>query len=322
VFMSLESKQAARARGPHLPVRAGVARRRVLARSCLLASALVPAFACARPDASRAPIVAVDDFGDTLRLAAPAARVVSLNPVTTEFLFAIGAGDRLVGRTTWDLYPEAARAVPDLGNGMQPNVEAVLGQRPDLVVLYASASNRAAVEQLRRAGVMTLTLRTDRVADLPRMAPILGEAVGRREAGIAAADSVLQGLTALRETVAPVPRPRVFWHIWDAPVLTIGSGSYLSELLVAAGGENVFADIAAPSPQVAIEEVARRNPDVVLAGPRGAETLRTHAAWRAIPAVRAGRILVVDTTLVGRPGVRMHEAARHLRALLATLPPR
>src|SRR5450756_889800 len=79
----------------------------------------------------------VDDFGDTLRLSQPATRIVSLIPVTTEALFALGAGRRLVGRTHWDSSPAEALAVPDLGNGMQPNVEAVLAARPDLVVLYA-----------------------------------------------------------------------------------------------------------------------------------------------------------------------------------------
>lgn len=272
--------------------------------------------ACGAADAARGAILTVDDFGDTVRLAAPARRVVSLNPVTTEFLFAIGAGEQLVGRTHWDLYPAEASAVPDVGNGMQPNVEAVLGQRPDLVILYESGSNRGAVAQLRAAGVMTLTLRTDRVSDLARVAPIIGAAVGRREAGIAAADSVARALDAVRARPAPMPRPRVFWHIWDAPVLTIGRGSYLSELLTIAGADNLFDDLETPSPQVSLEEIARRDPDFILAGPTGAATIRSHQGWATIRAVREGRVLVVDTTLVGRPGVRMGEAARHLRALI------
>lgn len=296
---------------------ASAATRHLLVLVSALAAALAAALtACARPEPSRGRVLTVDDFGDTVRLDAPATRVVSLNPVTTEFLFAIGAGATLVGRTHWDLYPAEARAVPDVGNGMQPNVEAVLGQTPDLVILYESGSNRAAVAQLRAAGVMTLTLRTDRVADLARVAPVIGEAVGRREAGVAAADSVTRALEAVRSRPAPARRPRVFWHIWDAPVLTIGRGSYLSELLHVAGAENVFGDLEPPSPQVSIEEVARRDPEFILAGPVGAATIRAHKGWAAVRAVREGRVLVVDTTLVGRPGVRMGEAARHLRALI------
>lgn len=292
-------------------VRSMPARRAVLAAALLLTGA-----ACAAPARDVARGHDVDDFGDTLRLAAPATRIVSLNPVTTEFLFAIGAGARLVGRTHWDLYPEAARAVYDVGDGMSPNVEALIGRAPDLVILYASESNRAAVQRLRAAGVATLALRTDRVADLARIAPLVGRAVGDSARAVQVADTVRAALDAVRALPRPVTPRRVFWKIWDAPLLTIGGGSYLSELLEIAGAENVFGDVAAPSPQVALEEVARRDPWAVLAGPVGAGRIAAYPGWQAVRAVREGRVLVVDTTLVGRPGVRMGEAARHLRALI------
>jgi iron complex transport system substrate-binding protein len=259
--------------------------------------------------------VVVDDFGDSLRLTSPARRIVSLNPVLTEFLLAIGARDRLVGRTHWDLGPAAD--IPDVGDGMQPNVEAILAQRPDLVLLYQSESNRPAARRLREAGVITLTLRTDRVADLSRIASIVGAAVGLDSAARTAADSVAATIAAVASAPAPAPRPTLFWHIWDAPVITIGAGSFLDELVEAAGGRSIFHDLPAASPQVALEEIVRRDPTYVLAGPTGAERIRTSPAWQAVRAVREGRILVVDTSLVGKPGVRMGEAAFHLRALLS-----
>jgi ABC-type Fe3+-hydroxamate transport system substrate-binding protein len=109
---------------------------------------------------------------------------------------------------------------------------------------------------------------------------------------------------------------RAFWHIWDVPLMTIGGGSYLSELLSIAGATNVFDDVAMPSPQVAIEEVARRNPDVILAGPNAARKILANPQWQSVSAVRRGRVVVIDTTIVGRPGVRMGEAARFLRRVL------
>lgn len=270
--------------------------------------------ACA--PAKDAPVtVLVDDFGDTVRTDLVAQRIVSLNPVTTEFLLALGERNRLVGRTHWDLFSEAARAIPDVGDGMSPNVEAVLGQRPDLVILYATESNRAAAQQLRRAGVATLSYRTDRVADLPRVAPVLARQVGYVDAG-RSVDTVLAHLDSLRALPVPTPRVRAFWHIWDAPILTIGQGSYLSELLTIAGAENIFDDLASPSPQVTLEEIAKRDPDVILVGPTSAATIRSHQGWQAIRAVREGRVLVIDTTIVGRPGIRMGEAAQFLRGLL------
>jgi len=271
------------------------------------------AAACRSTASNQGPPLVVDDFGDTVRLAAPATRIVSLNPVTTELLIAIGARGRLVGRTHWDL---GAAEVTDVGDGMQPNVEAILARRPDLVVLYESPANRGAAERLRAAGITTIAFRTDRVADLARVAPVLGEAVGDRPAGITVAAAV----RATIDSVAALPRRerpvRAFWHIWEAPLLTIGRGSYLTELLEAAGGRSLFDDLAAPSPQVTLEEIVRRDPDVILAGPAGAEAIRRHPGWTAVRAVREGRVLVVDTALVGRPGVRMGEAAAHLRRLL------
>ncbi|MEX2182276.1 MAG: helical backbone metal receptor [Gemmatimonadaceae bacterium] len=287
-----------------------------------LVALLVFAFACGGPSATPSMSGTVDDFGDTLGLVAPATRVVSLNPVTTELLFALGVGERLVGRTSWDLFPDAARAVPDVGNGMQPNVEAVLGQRPDLVLLYASASNRLAARQLRAAGVMTLALRTDQVADLARVTPIIAAALGAAERGRRVVDSVRASLAAVGAMPRPAAPVTAFWHIWDAPLMTIGGGSYLSELLEIAGATNVFADAAAPSPQVTLEEVAARDPRWVLAGPLSAVRIRAHPGWQAVRAVREGRVITIDTTVVGRPGVRMGEAARYLRRVLIDAPPR
>lgn len=259
---------------------------------------------------------AVDDFGDSLAFDTPATRIVSLNPVTTELIFALGAGDRLVGRTHWDNFPAAARLVADVGDGMLPNVEAVLGARPDLVILYASASNRTAAAQLATAGVRTITFRTDHIADLARVTPPIAAALGVAGAGQTVVDSVLASIESVRALPAPATRLRAFWHVWDAPLTTIGKASYLSELLTAAGGDNVFGDLDQPSPQVTLEEIARRDPDVILVGPNSAAKLRAHPGWATVRAVREGRVLIVDTMLVGRPGVRMGEAARHLRRLL------
>ena len=282
----------------------------------IYALVLAATASCDRDRTTRSPAAVLDDFGDTIAGGAPASRIVSLNPVATEVLFAMGAGSRVVGRTHWDLYPEAARAVADLGDGMQPNVEAVLGARPDLVVLYAGNANRGAAERLRRAGIATLSIRTDHVADFRRAVRLLSRIAGDTEAGNLLADSVERSLRAVAARPRPATPPTVFWVMWETPLYTIGGGSYLTELVQAAGARNVFGDLPAASPQVTMEELVRRNPDYVLTAPSGAALIRGGAAWRAVPAVRAGRILIVDTTLVGRPGVRLGEAARHLRSLI------
>lgn len=288
-----------------------------------VAVAVAALLACGSAERAPAGLQAViDDFGDTLQLTAPATRVVSLNPVTTELLFALERGDRLVGRTSWDLAPAAARDVPDVGNGMGPNVEVVLGQQPDLVLLYASESNRLAARQLRAAGVQTLTHRTDRIDDLQRVLPVIARAVDAEAVARVVADSVRASVEAVRALPRPGVQVRAYWQIWDAPILTIGGGSYLSELLDVAGASNIFSDLSLPSPQVSLEEIANRDPDVVLAGPSVAARMRATPGWQAVRAVREGRIVVIDTAIVGRPGVRMGEAARFLRRVLVDSLPR
>lgn len=276
-------------------------------------SAADPSGAGAAPDGARGR----DDFGDPI--AAPRTaprRIVSLNPTTTELLFAIGAGRRVVGRTHWDAWPDSARLVPDLGDGLRPNVEAVLAAHPDLVVLYASADNRAAASQLRAAGIATLALKVDRIADFRRTVALLGAATGETARAREVVDSVDRTLDRVRRATAGLARPTVFWHVWDAPLITIGAGSYMSELVDAAGGRNVYADLSDPSPRVAMEDLLHRDPDVILAGPVGAREIAANPAWRPLRAVREGRVLSLDTALVGRPSVRLGEAAVAIASLL------
>src|SRR3989449_8270983 len=129
--------------------------RRWAQRTPLAALLALAVAACGRGEhvPVRGGIAVPDDAGRRVTLAAPARRVVSLLPSFTEILFAIGAGDRLVGRTTWCDYPPQALAVPSVGDGMPPSVEAVAARHPDLVVLYRSGPNVSAAEQLERLGL-------------------------------------------------------------------------------------------------------------------------------------------------------------------------
>jgi iron complex transport system substrate-binding protein len=257
-----------------------------------------------------------DDFGRLLPVGADAKRIVSINPATTELLFAIGAGSRLVGRSEYDLFPDSARLVPSVGPALRPNLEAILGVRPDLVVVYASADDRESADRLTRAGVAVVAFKIDNIEQFERDAIALGQLTGTAARAREIVDSIADTLARVRAATADQRRPTVFLPIWERPLIVIGGGSFMSELLDIAGARNVYADIAAPSATVTIEDVVRRNPDLILASPTTAATIRASAQWRAVPAVRAGRILVYDTTLIGRPSVRLGAAALSLAALL------
>lgn len=276
--------------------------------------------ACAgEPRRTDDPIVLTDDLGRTVSLAAPAARIVSLAPSHTDLLFAIGAGDRVVGRTQWASWPPEALEVPSVGDGLDPNVEAIAARRPDLVVAYASPANATALAQLRQVGVPVFNLRMDRLDDVPRGARLLGRLTGRE----AQADSMAAAFTAALEAGSrEASRPRTprtgLLLAWDQPPIVIGGGSFQSELVALAGVENVFGDLAQPSAQVAIETIAARDPDVViLLGRTDAPAWAGRPEWQAVPAVRARRFVGVDGAAFEHPSFRALDAVRQLRAALA-----
>jgi ABC-type Fe3+-hydroxamate transport system substrate-binding protein len=282
----------------------------------LLLAAGIASTACGG-DATPPGTAARDDFGAPIATAhSVPARIVSLDPSITELFFALGAGGRLVGRTHWDLWPDSARFVPDLGPGLQPNVEAVLATRPDLVVLYAGDDNRGAAQQLTTAGVRVLAFRVDRIADFRRVARALGAAIGRASAADSVIASVDSALEQVRSATRGLERPSVFWHSWDRPLITIGASIFRSELVEIAGGRNIYGDVQHPSPQVSLEDVIRRDPEVIIAAPHSAERIRSDPAWRSITAVRTGRVLSVDETALSSPSVRMGRDAALLARLL------
>jgi iron complex transport system substrate-binding protein len=306
----------------HAPVVRRIRARRASAGRAICAAAVIlaagGAFAAAACDRSAAPPrdIATDDFGDTIVVSRPPQRIVSLNPTTTELLYAIGAGSRLVGRTTYDLLPPEVRAVPDLGPGLRPNVEAVLAARPDLVVLYASEDNRDAVRRLRAAHVPTAAYKADRMADFARVTLALGRITGDTIAARVTVDSVGRTLAATLASTLALPHPRVFWFLWESPLLAVGGGSFLSEMLKVAGARNVYDSLPAPSPGVSFEDLLRRDPDVVLASPAARAKMLADPKWRTLRAVREGRVLVFDTTIVNGPSARVGASAVSLARLL------
>ena len=252
--------------------------------------------------------------------AARPARIVSLNPTTTELLFALGAGSRLVGRSDACDYPAGAADIPSLGGGFPPSVEAVVGARPDLVVLYRSAGNAAAAARLQELGIRVLLLRTDRLADVARAARVLGAAVGRALAGDSIAERLEADLAAERAAAeGDQSRIPTLLLAWDQPAIVLGAGSFASELLELAGGRNVFADLPAPSAPVSLEAIADRRPVVVLLAGSEMPDLERRAEWRSLSAVRAGRLLRLTESSSNRPSPRAPAAVRQLRARLAAL---
>ena len=260
----------------------------------------------------------IDDAGDTVRLGAPARRIVSLIPTTTELLLAGGLGPRVVGRTEWCDWPESAAAVPSVGGGMPPNVEAVAARRPDLVVAYHTEATAPAAAQLRALGIAVVRLRTDRVVDIVRAGRVLGTLTGERDA----MDALIRGFNrSLAEASAGrsaggASPPPVLLLAWADPPIALGRGAFMSELLELAGGRNAFSDVRSASAPVSLESIVERDPQLVFLADSAAGLLLARPEWRTVPAIRSGRVRTPLAPPLTRAGLRAPLAVRQLRLAL------
>ena len=280
---------------------------------------VIAAPVCAQPAPST-----TDDLGRVLQLNAPPTRIVSLVPAITELLYALGEGDRLVGRSVWDDQPAQVLDVPSVGDALRADAERVLARNPDLVILYAGSDNARSVEQFERLGVPALAIRIDDLADLRRNTLRLGVLLDRDERAIELWAAIDRELDAVGAATAGLEHPDVYYDIAWPPAITVGSGSYLDTLIAIAGGRNIFHDLGTPSPQVSLEAIVSRSPEIVLlpGGVDGGSVApRQRPGWDAVTAVREGSIRTVDAGLLHRLGPRIGEAARSLaRALHPEVP--
>jgi iron complex transport system substrate-binding protein len=272
------------------------------------------AFAAAGP--ASATITATDDAGATVVLAAPAMRIVSLAPHATELLFAIGAGPRIVGTLDTSDFPEAAKAIPRVGDARALDLERIVALAPDLVVTWPWTAP-AQVEALRSRGIAVFTTKPATIDGIALDLERLGALTGNAEAAAREAAAFRARLASLSERYRNAPRVRVFYEIWDAPLYTIGGDHLITQAMAVCGGENVFASLSLPAPAVDVEAVLAAKPDAIIAGSdRGTRPawLDAWRHWKELPAVANNRLYAVDADLLHRPGPRFVDGV----ALLCT----
>lgn len=285
----------------------------------LLAAGLVACSGTDRPPED--PSVLRDDAGREIVLAVPPRRIVSLVPVATEILFELQAGDRLAGRSRWDDYPPEVLAIPDVGDAIRPSTERVLMQEPDLVIIVGGSDNALAAQELERLSVPYVVLLFNTLEDLERAIGLLGRILDREESAQTLWDRIRSELNSVALTVADLERPAVYYDIGYPPAFTAGSGSYLDTLISISGGRNVFQDVALPSPQVSLEAILARDPDLIL-HPVGTEASMASGSpgdrpgWHALRAVQSGNVRQVPAALVHRLGPRIGAAAREMAAAI------
>lgn len=255
------------------------------------------------------PMTVTDDAGRTVTIPAEPRRILSLAPSNTEILFALGLGDRVVGVDNFSDYPPEAAALPRIGDLMNPNYEAMAALSPDLALAIGGSDE--VWKKLEELGVPVLVIQPRTVAEVIDSIRLVGRITGAQEAAEALARSMAERVEAVqRQAAALSHRPRVFWEVWDDPLMSAGPGSFFDDMIRLAGGINVAGDAQSPWPQVSPEAIIARDPEVILTTQaEWAERLRSGAlpAWAGTTAVRQGRIHVVEDNLVSRPGPRIVE---------------
>ena len=283
-----------------------------------LALALAVAVAVAATGAAGAGVSVVDDAGGAVALQAPARRVVSLAPHATEFLFALGAGERVVGASAASDWPAAARAVPRVGDARAIDLERIVALAPDLVVTWPYTAPRE-VERLRARGIPVFVLDARGIDVLPSQARRLGELVGAPARGEALAVAQAASIAALRSRYRSANRVVVFYEVWNSPLYTVGGSHLISQAIDLCGGSNPFAAESLPAPHVSVEAVLAARPQAIIAGGEGASKpawLDEWRRWPMLPAVAAGELHAVDADLLHRAGPRFVDG---VAALCATI---
>lgn len=270
----------------------------------------------ASPDSPAVETTVVDGRGVLLSAAVPRQRVVSLVPSLTETVVALGGAPQLVGRTRFDEHPAIA-AVPSVGGTVNPDVEAILEKRPDLVISWADADARALSERFESFGIPVYAARARSLADFERHALALGALLGRAGAAVELVAHVRARLDDVRVEVSEETRPKVLFVVWPKPLITTGRGTFADELIRTVGARGLFDDLEDPWPTVSMEAVLERKPDVVIVASEHARGLVPHwiendPVWRTLDAVRLGRVHLVDADVFNRPGPRMVDAAYEL----------
>lgn len=261
-----------------------------------------------RADAG-AHISVTDDSDLQVNLSHPAQRVIALAPHLVEILFAVDAGDRVVGTVRHADYPLAASELPVVGDAAGISFESVIGLRPDLIVNWRSGVSPMVIARLASMGLPVYQSEPRNLEDVAENIRELAMLVGRAQFGKQLAEQYLQRLQSMRAQRTGARQVAVFYQVWTAPLMTIGSGQILNQAISVCGGRNIFADLPVPAPQVSVEAVLNRNPEVILYG----QSPEAHGdAWQgswqkfaSLAAVRGDHLYSINADLVSRPGPRL-----------------
>jgi len=262
-----------------------------------------------------AELVAEDDTGREVRLARPAQRIVSLAPHVTELLFAAGAGARVVGAVAYSDYPPAARRLPRVGGYGNVDMEGVAALQPDLVIAWKTGNRDAHLDKLAALGIAVYVNEPRSLDDVARSLERLGFLAGSEETGRAAAEAFRARRNELAARYGRRAKVRMFYQIWDRPLMTVNDEHLISDVIRLCGGENVFGALTQLAPTVGIESVLAADPEVIVASGMGEarpDWLDQWKRWPRLAATVADNLYFIPPELIQRHTPRILDGAAQL----------
>ena len=259
-----------------------------------------------------AAITLQDDTGRSITLTQPAQRIISLAPHVTELIYAVGAGAQLVGTDSSSNFPASAKKLPRIGDYSRINFERVAALQPDLAIGWTSGNRAADINKLRQMGIRVLLTDAHRLDDVARLLRLIGNVTAHPGAGETSARAFEAGLAKLRTRYGSKRVRRVFYQVWDKPLMTIGGRHWIHDAITLCGGRNIFADLQAASPIVSIEAVVARMPEMIISGSDAPDTRAIWSRFARLPAVQRKALLQIDADTLHRPSPRLLDGVNML----------
>lgn len=263
----------------------------------------------------RAEVVVTDEAGQEVALPQPAQRIVSLAPHITEQLFAIGAGPQVVGVVAFSNYPEEAKSIPSVGGYGNVDLEALVQLKPDLVVGWEGGNDARLLEKLEQLGLKLYRSAPVHLPDIAVGLRNLGKLTGHTDKGLAQATLFTARMEQLRKMNQGKRPLRVFYQIWNRPIMTVNGDHLISDVIRLCGGENVFDDMTTLTPTVSEEAVISANPELIITSGMAEERpewLDEWRKWTTIKAVRNGELRSIPPDLLQRATPRLLEGAAQM----------
>lgn len=263
------------------------------------------------------PVEVRDDSGQVIRLHAPARRIISLAPHITENIFAAGAGEHLVGVSAYSNFPPEAQKLPQVSSFNSINAEAVLALRPDLVIAWITGNPREAVARLDSLGLTVFRSEPRQLADIAANIEAIGRLAGTQAQAAAVAQTLRQRIEVITERYSRRATLKVFYQVWDAPLMTINGAHLITDVLRRCGATNVFASLRLAAPVVSIEAAVAANPDVIVFSSETGRDETWRRAWQrfgGLPAVARSHFVEASAEAMGRHTPRLLDEVERLCA--------